>query len=294
MPNSTANTSRSLVAHNATVNRFLITGKLTLVDALHVGSGRGDATTDALVVAYDGGAPFIPGSSLRGVLRAAAERLLAALNAGGATTYWACGLYETRPTDNRICVGNLTHEASKAAYDGLLEEEERGRDAAWAKLPDHLCDACRLFGAGSFWASPLRFTDLKLDGKHHTQIRHGVGIHRDTGTAANAIKYDRQVVDPGAVFIFEATAENLDNVDLALLALALKPLLDGEIALGGSTGRGLGRVQLTDGWVYSVDMKNPEELKAYLLAAPGSDRKFPASMGLADFIDQHLKNLFTA
>ncbi len=285
----------ALHAHNSSHNRYLITGDLVLTHAMHIGSGRGDLETDALVIVDGGNQPIIPGSSLRGVLRAHTERALATLQMVG-SPYWACGLYETETPNDRICVGNLSHQASKKRYDELLKEEERQPDVIWKKLETVLCDACRLFGAGSIWASPLRVADLPLTSGGSRQIRHGVGIHRDTGTAAPGIKYDRQVVDAGAKFSLEIVAENLDEVDRAILALALSHLISGELALGGGTGRGLGRCRLEGASVRWVDMTNRQDLIAYLISGAGAPReqRFPNSSGVDEFIKDNLPRLIPA
>lgn len=56
-------------------NRFFITGEILLLNEFHIGSGKGDVTTDALVI-KDNDKPFIPGSSLRGALRSTIERIV--------------------------------------------------------------------------------------------------------------------------------------------------------------------------------------------------------------------------
>ena len=288
--------TQSITAHNAAKNRYLLRGELHLTHALHLGSGRGDERTDATVMVEgrkDSSGrfqPIIPGSSLRGALRARVERLLYALNESQITPMWSCGLYDTAQPGERICVGNLSHAPSKAAYQSLLDASEGDVDAVWERLPNQLCDACRLFGAGTFWASKVRFTDLTLTAPAHRQVRHGVGIHRDTGTAAPGIKYDREVVDSGAVFQFEVVAENLDQTDKAILALALSQLLAGEIPLGGSTSRGLGGCILKNAEVYWVDMASRPDLIAYLSKSPTlpPEQRYPHHQGAAEFVETNM------
>lgn len=289
LPDTPPAVSRPMPAHNRPDNRYLITGELHLIHGLHIGSGRGDDRTDALVVVNGRNEPIIPGSSLRGALRSHTERLMSALHAAG-SPFWACGLYESETPNDRICLGNLNHQRSESAYKELLKREENDPDVIWREMGRYICDACRLFGAGSVWASPLRFTDLPLRSGGDRQIRHGVGIHRDTGTAAPGIKYDREVVDAGSIFEFEAIAENLDAAGQAVLALALGQLMGGEISLGGSTGRGLGSCELRKATVYWVDMRQRDQLVAYLTAGPSATRqsKFPHSQPLADFVAAQL------
>ncbi|MCB0113319.1 MAG: hypothetical protein KDD84_04505, partial [Caldilineaceae bacterium] len=58
--------------------RYHFEGTLTTDTGLHIGSGSGDFVTDARFVRMGDGRFYIPGSSLKGVLRSAIERALAA------------------------------------------------------------------------------------------------------------------------------------------------------------------------------------------------------------------------
>lgn len=289
--------NRGIYAHNQAINRLLIQGDLVLTDALHIGSGVGNLDTDAPVI-MSAGKPIIPGSSLRGVLRSGLERTLAGLHQLGATPYWACGLYEPELDKNRICIGNLQHEQSRIAEQALQEKEEKdGVAAVWMELPKYLCDACRLFGAGSWLASRLRFTDLSIQGEYAIDLRHGVGIHRDTGTAAPTIKFDQQVVCSGAIFRMKIVAENLDDIDKGLLALMLAPLCRGEVALGGSTNRGLGTCKLDDqAKVYTLDLQDQEnkvKLIEYAMSTnQNQEALYPESETVTSFVSQWASHLF--
>ena len=277
--------TNTMYAHNRAENRYKFTGELKLTHAMHIGSGWGDERTDALVVTNANGSPLIPGSSLRGVLRAEVERLLMGLfNPEDPDSLWACQLYEPNLPSGKHCVGNTAHKLSKDVYEKL---NEKNPDQIWQELPDHLCDACRLFGAGTFWASKIRFEDLELEGSAQTSIRHGVGIHRDAGTAAPMVKYDKQVVEAGAVFKFEAMAENLDETDKKLLALCFSRLTSGELTVGGSTSRGLGQCYLEHGHVEWINMTNRKELLEYL-----KRNKYGTSENLENFVEAGLEALF--
>ena len=56
-------------------SRYFISGEILLLNELHIGSGKGDGRTDALVIRDHNDRPFIPGSSLRGALRSTIERI---------------------------------------------------------------------------------------------------------------------------------------------------------------------------------------------------------------------------
>lgn len=85
-----------------------------------------------------------------------------------------------------------------------------------------------------------------------------MGIHRDTQTAAPAIKYNQEVITANARFKLEITIENPDGDDLSLLALGFSDLAHGRMALGGSSSRGLGGCHLDEGLVEWVDLSRPD------------------------------------
>jgi CRISPR/Cas system CSM-associated protein Csm3 (group 7 of RAMP superfamily) len=76
------------------------------------------------------------------------------------------------------------------------------------------------------------------------QVRDGVTIDRDKGTAADKGLYDYEVVPAGTRFELYIVAENLAPWQRWLLWLGLRALERGDVALGGFTSRGLGWVRL--------------------------------------------------
>lgn len=244
-----------LVSHEKAGIRYFIQADLVLDQPIHIGSGLGNHETDSAVMRDHSGNPIIPGSSLRGLLRSRCERLADALMPGQ-----ICFLYEESDVK---CV-SVNPEALLDANKELLEE-----DKLWQKLPKHLCPSCRLFGASAYWASKLRIPDLTMTNPEKAndtlRVRHGVGIHRDTQTAAPAIKYDQEVVMTNARFKLEMILENPDDDDLKLLALGLADFEAGRVALGGNSARGLGGFSLKNGTVSSVDLANPKQLIPYLM-----------------------------
>lgn len=246
----------TLISHEAAGKRYRISGILRLDQPLHVGSGRSSAVTDSAVVRNHAGQPIIPGSSFRGALRSRCERLADAFLPGQ-----ICFLYED-PRTSVACV-SVRPDVLRTSDGDLRDESE-----LWSLLPHHLCPSCRLFGASAYWASKMRIPDLALMLSSSTgavtMVRHGVGIHRDTQTAAPAIKYDQEVVTANASFALEILIENPDEDDLSLLALGLAELVNGRMALGGNSSRGLGGCRLEEGQVEWVDLGAPAELVAFL------------------------------
>jgi CRISPR/Cas system CSM-associated protein Csm3 (group 7 of RAMP superfamily) len=77
------------------------------------------------------------------------------------------------------------------------------------------------------------------------EIREGVGIDRDTGTAAERFKYSRAILPKGVTFPLNITLDcqkGQQPDDLWQLLLALEK---GDIRIGAAKTRGLGKVKLT-------------------------------------------------
>lgn len=237
--------------------RFTVRGRLRALTAVRVGAGRALAPvgTDLPVVRDALGNPYLPGSSLKGPLRAEVERLVRAV----------------RPA--RACnpVGREEERCVPARAWRDLQATHAHDDAALtAALLARTCWVCRLFGS-PWLASRVQVADLPVDAASwdgQLQVRDGVAIDRDTETARARARYDYEVVPAGVEFACQVRAETDDPRLLGMLALALRALEAGHLAVGGGRSRGLGQVQLV------VDERtllrhDADSLLAYL-AAPAT------------------------
>lgn len=206
--------------------RFRITATVETLTGLRVGAGKrfDAAATDQPVMRDGSGRPFIPGSSLKGALRAGLERVLRGL---GSQALDACDLFEEP----------CTHELQEAA--------KKGQPPTADEVCAALCSMCGLFGSPLF-AGRTFIHDLYLEegATSIPELRDGVGIDRDLGVARPAVKYDFEAIPPGSRFDLEMLLENVADHQLALMIQGLTLLDDGQILLGGLTSRGLGRVRL--------------------------------------------------
>lgn len=262
----------AIVLHDRLQSRVHITGRLVARTALHLGSGRPGEATDAAVLRDAAGRPLIPGSSLKGALRAAVDRLLPESAAEGLP--WSCRLQEDHP-------GCLTrHPRLQQSFNERLTEElHTGRAESSAPpwlgwLQDHVCDVCAAFGSTAV-AGRIRVLDLPVTGlwTEGVEIRDGVGIDRDSRTAAPGIKFDLEVVPAGSAFTLEIVAENLDDRARFVLAAALAELRDGAVRLGGRTTRGLGAVAVRTLQVRTLQLAGTDaraRLRAYLIQREGA------------------------
>lgn len=225
-------------------NRWTITATLRIKTALSVGSRASLMPTgsDLPVIKTPEGVPFIPGSSLKGVVRSHIERILRTMKALGkkrnGERLWACD-----PLDEQArCV---TAERKKSLLEQVGGEDHRFTELIWNKS----CTACRLFGS-QWLASRVSFQDAMLANQDSllrlTEVRDGVGIDRDLGSAKPKIKYDFETVPQGAAFEMRIIVENADEWEVGLLVLALEAMGRSELPIGGKTTRGLGWSKLAD------------------------------------------------
>ncbi|MGB9886317.1 MAG: RAMP superfamily CRISPR-associated protein [Moorellales bacterium] len=183
----------------------------------------------------DGGETvYIPGSSLRGVLRAHAERLVRSVRWDMACDPLARGLCEV-PTMKTAC-----------SWDTELD---------LTTYRTKICYACRLFGTTGL-ASRVRVSDLYPQDNPTCQRRSGVAIDRVTGAVAQG-PFDLEVVTDG---IFEGviTLRNFTLGQLGLLGATLLDVADGLVPLGFGKSKGFGRVHLLVERISVRTLRDPE------------------------------------
>lgn len=196
-----------------------------------------------------GPVPFLPGSSLKGVLRTGAEQIL-------------------RAAGERVC-----------------DPFER---SAQCREPDDRCAVCLLFGS-TLGAGVLVVDDAlpwpqgsgtdtqqerirKLE--ERSVVRHGVGIDRRTGAARQGVLYDFEaLVD--AEFFGSLRLRNPEPSQVALISTALLLLREGLLRVGAMTTRGLGWVKpyARRIVVHAVDPASAQPILATSSAFPAEPSK---------------------
>ncbi len=158
---------------------------------------------------------YLPGSSLKGVLRSHAERIARTLKAES-----ACD-----PFADTSC-GRIFDKSKPKTVEAY-------RDA---------CLICKLFGSTGF-AGRLATADAYAVGTSPEPVqRDGVGIDRFTGGAARGAKFELEVITEGT-FATSLHLRNFELWQLALLGFVLQDLSDGLIRIGMGKSRGLGKVR---------------------------------------------------
>lgn len=254
-------------------NRYFITADLLMERPLHIGKGASlePIGTDLPVIKDALGIPYIPGSSLKGVFRAFAERLLRTLNEMNykqdGKQIWACNPLD----DKEKCIPPKRNmNPPRKSLEELEVEAKNGSDKIDDKkltklILDNSCTACSIFGSGVV-ASRIYFKDAYLTNKddllHLSEIRDGVAIDRDTGTAKSGAKFDYEIVSSGAKFGIEIILENVEEWEAGFIFALLRSWERGELALGGKSTSGLGWNKLEG---IKTEMVNGSNLLDYVI-----------------------------
>lgn len=218
---------------HGTLERLLLMDLLlTCRTGLHIGAGKSNdfGGSDQPVLRDAAGRPLVPGSSLRGVLRTGVEAVCLALG--------------------------LDALARKHGSAAGLSAPAAKLQPSWQKLTV----VERLFGAaatereGFSFASRLQISDAACEGPVAIELRDGVGIDRDSRTAAQGIKFDLEVVPAGTRFRGAIRFKNPADFEVGLIAQVLSMLDSGALLLGGKSARGLGWMQ--------IDVTEPRVLDA--------------------------------
>jgi len=217
---------------------IVIKGKLVARTAIHIGSGRADETTDALIRRDGAGMPLIPGTAIAGALRALATRLGPRMGAGVCAALRSPGSPEaTKPCNCAVC----------RLFGDINPADEEGGVSMASRL--------------------LVFNGKLLAPSPGTTIRDGVGIDRGTGAAARAgaVKFDLEVLPRGTGFELLMELRNHDaERDEPLLAAALAEWQAGRAWLGGRVARGLGAFDLKGLELCRLDLNDPKNLLEFL------------------------------
>jgi CRISPR/Cas system CSM-associated protein Csm3 (group 7 of RAMP superfamily) len=206
---------------------------------------------------------YIPGSSLRGVIRSYAEKLIRSVNESE-----ACDPTQTREVRRGL---------KKACFAGV---DTTGLDGPEAYTRS--CYACRLFGNTAL-AGRVRVCDFYLEGNPRLETRYGVAIDRVTGAVAQG-PFEIETLTEGA-FSGTISIRNFTLGQLGLLGAALLDISDGLVPIGFSKSRGLGRVEFTfrrlairtlkptEGYLRGVGFwADEKDRKDYKLPAPEEDQ----------------------
>jgi len=164
-------------------------------------------------------APYIPGSSLKGVFRSTAEYIAK-----------SSGI-------SNVCMAG---EGCRRNYNKQLEIAVRNYNINEIKrILNNYCLICKLYGSGSF-ASHITFSDAYPKRDIPVGVKTGIAIDRRSGTVKRRALFTVEFVQPGAKFYGKISLKNNPNYAVGLLAYILDLINSGLIKIGGFKSRGFG------------------------------------------------------
>lgn len=219
--------------------RYIIKGILENITQLHVGTGEAEtefSTVDNPLIRISINSkdiPYIPGSTLKGILRTEVEKYFRALG-------------------NTICYSYDHHSLCNT---GKIED---------------LCSACQIFGSQQISSHFVISDAILLNTEKHPfpgiKIKPGNAINRITGVAQHGALYQVETIQPGGFFEFSFQIENIDLKDNSNeltrgIKFLLTQLLEGWIQVGGKRSSGLGQIKLIEAQVTEIKPENLSSLQ---------------------------------
>ncbi len=213
-------------------------------------TGGADPTLPDMEFVRSRGQIYIPGPSLKGVVRAQCERICRSLDSEQlqqARQAYRRRLSQDEPivplADNPLGAGTCYNGLDDMNYSSGRAIEGmnlKGADRT-AVIYRRSSFVSQIFGHTSL-AGRVRFADAYPEGKLEVEQRNGVAIDRIYGSVAvGPFNYETVV---SGTFRTSIYFKNLTLAQFALLGLALRDLAEGRVAIGFGKSRGLGRVKV--------------------------------------------------
>lgn len=186
---------------------------------------------------------YLPGPSLKGVLRAQAERICRSLDRPNRDPEADNPPLADNPLGNQKHYRGLDDtDYSDGRYLETIRDQFRDKAERTAVIYRRSSFTSRLFGNTSL-AGRVRFADAYPQGEVRLEERNGVAIDRVFGSVAHGpFNYETAVAGQ---FTTRIDFKNVTLAQLALLGLALRDLAEGRVGIGFGKTRGLGRVEVT-------------------------------------------------
>ncbi len=187
---------------------------------------------------------YLPGSSLKGAIRAHAERIVRTVGREERPPQNSQQLWASNPLDDKNEYNNPNIYLEKWKNIEKKRKLEDRHPNPGAELYRQSCFVSQLFGNTSI-ASRIRIEDAYPDNSKpvKTEARNGVAIDRVFGSTIPGALFNYQVCTAGE-FKTKLHLKNFTLAQLGLIGLVLRDLNDGWFGLGFAKSRGLGTVKI--------------------------------------------------
>ena len=229
--------------------RLLIKGIIKTTSQMHIGIGADDTSftpeSGILLTNLIKGntsylIPYIPRSTIKGILRSEAEKIARSYTKFDSSIKVKCNNYPK----------SFCRVEQKNEYDQEINYIEP-------------CLICRIFG-GEDLASHIIFSDglpneetLK---NFQTKLIPGIAIDRKKQVSADGSLFFIETLQPGAEFEFEMIINNISKetkpLEFKILRFLFKMVKCGFVSIGGHKSTGMGKFQLINTKIKELKMKD--------------------------------------
>lgn len=244
--------------------KIIVDLKFVTKEPLHIGASEKSVKvneSDLICIKRNNGDPFIPGSSLRGLLRSYVNRI--------------SHIFQDREIVNKLNIGDIriehrdrnrsaiTHSDTVCDLQGIFKNKNKLKPGQnmedFAIENEKICDICLLFGSNGY-GSPLKVTDFDIEGPKMFVERKHIAIDPESDTTKARSLFAVQAVAEGTVFkgklILDKKGHARQDRIMKLLELILIFLKNQELNIGGLKSRGYGRTEVTEIKVREYSMED--------------------------------------
>ena len=251
------------IRNDLIVRKVNIQGILEALEPIHIGSGNSLYTNYLEVIKGSDGKPFIPGTSLKGVLRSIVEIEYSKLGApvcpgteinlknfikDAELINEAKLRYKNYFDKKNFKVRTCGESIDKETIQMLSSPNQNDVLKALNRLNHKLCEACKIFGTAGLLGSATVFDAPPI------QYRLGT---RPSLNVKDKKLFNIEYVEDGSTFKFLISLRNPANYMVGAIILALKDLKEGKYKIGGLKSRGFGLITLKE---MSMEIKSYSEL----------------------------------
>ena len=220
-------------------NRWEISGKINLVTPLRIGGGQNagaySLSQTPVLLSYDAetdtAEPYIPGSSLKGVLRSAVERIVRTFNEDRACI--AVGDYKTAKVlcGNDKCISCSIFGSMKSGAMVRMQDSHLSADVRFGGMLDDRPHCATIFiKKGEYYEIKMKSQRMG----NRTVNRPAIFLRQEEVVAANTS------------FDLSIKLDNAEMIDVGFLLLGLDEFNAKRCFIGGGSSRGHGFVEVMD------------------------------------------------
>lgn len=226
---------------------------------LTIGSGQKDFLSDALVVLDVNGLPYLPGTSIAGVVRSMLDP---------------------------------KHESAVFGYQKADANAKEKEPALKGKGSEIIFSEARILNSrqqvmdGVICPSEIEKDSLLREYRRMLPIRQHVHIN-DKGTAADTGKFDQQVVFAGSRFCFEVEMLSCGESNVADFRDVLNALGYQSFRIGGGVHNGFGEISIVELKTATLNLTDKDDLDKYLSKSSSlaSDWHYWQNHQCGEFVD---------